>query len=71
MNEQKRERRRRIKDQNAERKNNPLWKPREELTPEQRDAIRHIAIGLMELFVASVPQRNEFPSELEIEEVEP
>lgn len=64
---------RRYHARRAERKaerDNPLWKPREELTPEQQAAIRHIAVGLFELFLASVPARNDFPAELDVKEVD-
>lgn len=64
---ERRERRRRIKAQNAERKAPP--EPPKPLTPEQRRACTLIAQGLIELFFSFQPERDEFPSELDTEEV--
>lgn len=60
---EKKERKRRIKAQNEAKKSERA--PVEPLTPEQAKAIHTIARGLIDLFVASLPKRDEFPSEID------
>jgi hypothetical protein len=63
----KKERKKRIKDQNAAAKKSER-EPMTPLTPEQQEAIRLIARGLIGLFAASLSKqlrRDEFPEELD------
>lgn len=62
-NPEKKERKRRIKAQDAERKSEREVKP---LTPEQMEAVRLMARGLFAMIMATLPQRDEFPSELDV-----
>lgn len=63
----RRERKRLIKAQNAERKANPA--PVKPLTPEQIEAISLIARGFIQFVLAGLPVKDEFPAELDIKEV--
>jgi hypothetical protein len=60
----KKERKKRIKAQNAKRKTERREvKP---LTPEQMEAVKLMARGLFAMIAASLPKRDEFPSELDV-----
>jgi hypothetical protein len=60
----KKERKKRIKAQNAERKTER--QEIEPLTPEQIEAVKLMARGLFAMIVASLPKGDEFPSELDV-----